>query len=1072
MSPRERAPAAARAAGVERSSRWREVPPAADWVATEERTLAFWRERDVFHRSLDARRGAPPYVFYEGPPTANGPPFAHHVLARVFKDVYPRFHTMRGRFVDRRGGWDCHGLPVEIEIEKRLGISGKPQIEAYGIAEFNALCRESVVAYVDEWERLTERIGFWVDTERAYRTMDAGYIESVWWSLAELHRRGLLYQSDKVVPYCPRCGTALSSHEVALGYEEVDDPSVDVRFPLADAPGESLLVWTTTPWTLPANQAAAVNPEVAYAAVEHEGETLILAEALVERVLGEGARVVRRIAAEELVGRRYEPPFPYVEGPHVVVAADFVTTEDGTGIVHIAPAFGEDDMDVARRHGFSAPNPVGPDGRYTDAVGPWAGRAVKEADADLIADLAERGLLLRAGTHRHQYPHCWRCGTPLLYYAKPSWYVRTTAVVGRMLELNREIGWHPERVRDGRFGRWLEGNVDWAISRDRYWGTPLPLWRCADCDRIDAIGSFAELRERADVDLAEPFDPHRPYVDDVMLTCACGGTMAREPEVIDVWYDSGAMPFAQDRHPFATGGDLSGRFPADFICEALDQTRGWFYSLLAESTLLFDEAAYRNVVCLGLILDAEGQKMSKSKGNVIEPWTVLDRQGADAFRWYLLTAQSPWDSFRFSLEAVDEAMRRFLLTLWNTFSFLVTYAALPDGWSPGDGDGDGGGARRPIDRWILSRLEATVEEVTGRLEAYDATGAGREIEAFLDDLSNWYVRTSRRRFWGGRGAGDGGRGARADAEAAFATLHECLATTALLVAPFCPFVAEEMYGTLIAAHDPEAPESVHLAAWPAPGGRRDRGLEDAMAAARAAVGAGLRARSEAHLKVRQPLAEAVVAGPVAMTRAIEGLVDLVAEELNVRRVRVVTDPAELVEVTVKPNYRRLGPRFGRRMPEVAAAVAALPAAESARAIDAGEELEIALDGDRERLAPEDLLLEVRPTEGYAVGQEAALAVGLATEVTPDLRRDALAREVVHAVQGARRAAGLRVEERIHLHLDGSGEVREAIEDHRAAIAAETLATRLTVGHGAPFAGLRREEHAVDGEPLALRLERA
>jgi isoleucyl-tRNA synthetase len=1052
---------------------WREVPPTSAWVEMEERVLAAWREHDVFRRSVAARAGAPPFVFYEGPPTANGPPGAHHVLSRVFKDIFPRFQTMRGRFVDRRGGWDCHGLPVEIEVERRLGISGKPEIEAYGIAEFNALCRESVLAYVDEWERLTERIGFWIDTERAYRTMDPDYIESVWWSLAELHRRDLLYRSDKVVPYCPRCGTALSSHEVALGYEEVEDPSVYVRFPLRDAPEQALLVWTTTPWTLPANQAAAVHPDVTYAAVEHDGGTVILADALVERVLGEGARIARRLSAGELVARRYVPPFPHLEGPHVVVAADFVTTEDGTGIVHIAPAFGEDDMSVARRHGFPVPNPVGPDGRFTDAVGPWAGRNVKEADPDLVADLAARGLLLRAETYRHPYPHCWRCGTPLIYYAKPSWYVRTTAVKDRLLELNRGIGWHPASVRDGRFGRWLEGNVDWAISRDRYWGTPLPLWRCADCDRVDAIGSFAELRERAARRLPEGFDPHRPYVDEVALTCACGGVMAREPEVIDVWYDSGAMPFAQEHHPFATGGDLAGRFPADFICEALDQTRGWFYSLLAESTLLFDEAAYRNVVCLGLLLDAEGQKMSKSKGNVIEPRTVLDRQGADAFRWYLLTAQSPWESFRFSLEAVDEAMRRFLLTLWNTLSFLVTYASLPDGWAPGDGSGEG--ARRPVDRWILSRLDATVEQVTERLEGYDATGAGRALEALVDDLSNWYVRTSRRRFWGGRGGGNGGyradAAARADAEAAFWTLHECLRTTALMVAPFCPFVAEEMYGTLVAAHDPEAPPSVHLADWPMPSGRRDPGLEEAMAAAREAVAVGRGARAEAGVRVRQPLAEAVVAAPPALARSIEGLVDLVAEELNVRRVRFVTDPGELVEVTLKPNYRRLGPRFGRRMPEVAAAVAALPAAESARALDAGGDVEISLNGDRERLAAEDLLREARPTAGYAVGQDAALAVGLATEITPELRREALAREVVHAVQGARRQAGLRVEERIRLHLDGSGELREAIEEHRDAIAAETLATRLSVGHGAPFAGLRREEHVVDGEPLALRLER-
>ena len=744
---------------------WRPVPPAARWGEMEQRVLAFWRERHVFARSLSERAGAEPFVFYEGPPTANGRPGSHHVLSRVFKDIFPRFQTMRGRFVDRRGGWDCHGLPVEIEVEKRLGISGKPQIEAYGIAEFNALCRESVLTYLDEWERLTERIGFWIDTGRAYRTMDTDYIESVWWSLAQLYDRGLLYRSGKVVPYCPRCGTALSSHEVAQGYQDVDDPSVYVRFRLTDA-DESLLVWTTTPWTLPANQAAAIHPDVTYAAVEHGDETLILAEPLVSAVLGEGARPSRLIPGAELLGREYVPPFGFLPGAHRVVDADFVTTSDGTGIVHIAPAFGEDDMATARRHDLDAPNPVGPDGRFTDAVGPWAGRWVKEADPDLIDDLASRGLLLRSAIHHHAYPHCWRCGTPLLYYAKPSWYIRTTDVRDRMLELNASIGWHPDRVRDGRFGKWLEGNVDWAISRDRYWGTPLPLWRCTDCDAVEAVGSYAALAERATAPLPEPFDPHRPFVDDVTLTCPCGGAMHREPEVVDVWFDSGAMPFAQDHHPFATGGDLAGRMPADFICEAIDQTRGWFYSLLAEATLLFDDTAYRNVVCLGLILDAEGQKMSKSRGNVIEPWTVLDRQGADAFRWYLLTAQSPWDSFRFSLEAVDDAMRRFLLTMWNTYSFLVTYAALPDGWAPG-GPAPEPAALRPADRWVLSRLDATVEEVTERLEGFDATGAGRAIEAFTDDLSNWYVRTSRRRFWGGR-RGPEGDGARADSDAAFA----------------------------------------------------------------------------------------------------------------------------------------------------------------------------------------------------------------------------------------------------------------------------------------------------------------
>jgi isoleucyl-tRNA synthetase len=1053
------------------SGSWREVTPAAEWGAMEERVLAFWREHGIFARSLSERAGAEPFVFYEGPPTANGRPGSHHVLSRVFKDIFPRFQTMRGRFVDRRGGWDCHGLPVEIEVEKRLGISGKPQIEAYGIAEFNALCRESVVTYLDEWERLTERIGFWIDTDRAYRTMDTDYIESVWWSLAELYRRGLLYRSGKVVPYCPRCGTALSSHEVAQGYQDVDDPSVYVRFRLTDA-DESLLVWTTTPWTLPANQAAAIHPDVTYAAVEHGDETLILAEPLVTSVLGEGARPVRTFPGTELIGREYAPPFGYIPGAHRVVDADFVTTSDGTGIVHIAPAFGEDDMATARRHDLEAPNPVGPDGRFTDAVGPWEGRNVKEADPDLIDDLSHRGLLLRSEIHHHAYPHCWRCGTPLLYYAKPSWYIRTTDVRDRMLELNASIGWHPERVRDGRFGKWLEGNVDWAISRDRYWGTPLPLWRCGDCDTVEAVGSYAELRERSTTALPDDFDPHRPFVDDVTLTCACGGAMHREPEVVDVWFDSGAMPFAQEHHPFATGGDLTGRVPADFICEALDQTRGWFYSLLAESTLLFDETAYRNVVCLGLILDGEGQKMSKTKGNVIEPWTVLDRQGADAFRWYLLTAQSPWDSFRFSLEAVDDAMRRFLLTLWNTHSFLVTYASLPDGWSPASARPDPS-ALRPIDRWILSRLDGTTTEVTERLEAFDATGAGRAIEAFTDDLSNWYVRASRRRFWGGRRGGDDPDAAgRADADAAFATLHECLSTVALLVAPFCPFVAEEIHGTLVADHDAGAPVSVHLADWPAAGGRRDPGLEAAMAAAREAVAVGRGARAEAKLKVRQPLAEAVVACPAAVAAQIGTLVDLVSEELNVRSVRFVTDPGELVEVTLKPNYRRLGPRFGAGMPAVAAAVAALPPAETARALDAGGTVEIAVDGVPAVLDSDDLLREARPSEGYAVGQDAALAVGLATEITHELRLEALAREIVHAVQGARRTAGLRVEERILLHLDGSGLIREAIDAHRPAIAAETLATSISVSHGAPFAGIRHEETVLDGEPFALRLDRA
>ncbi len=1047
---------------------WRIPGSSAQWREMEERVLAFWREERIFARSVAERRHGEPYVFYEGPPTANGRPGSHHVLSRVFKDVFPRFHTMRGRYVERRGGWDCHGLPVELEVEKRLGISGKPDIEAYGIAEFNQQCRESVLTYLDEWERLTERIGFWIDTERAYRTMDTPFIESVWWSLAELNARGLIYESDKVVPYCPRCGTALSSHEVALGYKDVEDPSVYVRFPLVDRPGTSLLVWTTTPWTLPANQAVAVNPAVTYAVVEDRGERLVVAEPLVTKVFGEGAAVVERISAANLVDAAYAPPFDDIPGAHRVLPAEFVTTDDGTGIVHIAPAFGEDDMGVARAHGLDAPNPVDRQGRFTAAVPLVEGIFAKDADRALIDDLDSRGRLVREEPYTHAYPHCWRCQTPLLYYAKPSWYIRTTDVRNRMLELNSGIGWHPDRVRDGRFGKWLEGNVDWAISRERYWGTPLPFWRCGDCDHVEVVGSFARLGELATTPIDADLDPHRPYVDDIAIACPrCGGTAHRVPEVLDVWYDSGAMPFAQQHHPFDTGGSLDGIFPADFICEAIDQTRGWFYSLLAESTLLFDQAAYRNVICLGLILDGQGQKMSKSKGNVVEPWSVLDRQGADPFRWYLLTAQSPWDSFRFSLDAVDESMR-FLLTLWNTYVFLVTYAALPDGWTPGGVDP--AAADRPLlDRWILSRCDRVTAGVTGCLEAYDATGAGRLLETFVDDLSNWYVRVSRARFWGGR---QGDSVADADHHAAFATLHECLVRVAHLIAPFCPFVADELYGNLVAAHDSAAPPSVHMARWPTSAGREDDALDDAVGAARVAVSLGRGARAEAKIKIRQPLGQAVIACPPATATALASLQELIARELNVHEVRFVTDPGELVAVTIKPNYRTLGPRFGKQMPALAAAVSELQGADTARRLEASEPVAVAFGGADHEMGPDDLLITARPTEGYAVGQDAGMAVGLATDISAGLRMEGLARELVHAVQNARRAAGLRVEDRIFLHLDGSGPVREAIDAFGTSIGADTLADRITTGHGAPIAGIYREELVLDGEPVAIRIDRA
>ena len=1026
----------------------------------EERVRATWHETDVFRRSVDDRRGAPPYVFYEGPPTANGRPGSHHVLSRVFKDVFPRFHTMRGRYVERKAGWDCHGLPVELEVEKQLGISGKPEIEAYGVAAFNARCRSSVLEYLDEWERLTDRIGFWLDTSQAYRTMDTDYVESVWWGLATLFDKGLVYESDKVVPYCPRCGTALSSHEVAQGYRDIVDPSVYVTFPLVDDPDTALLVWTTTSWTLPANQAVAINPDTGYAVVVDGTRRLVMAATLVAALMGDDAVVERVIPAADLVGRAYVPPFPHIPGRHVVVAADFVTTEDGTGIVHIAPAFGDDDMRTARTHGLDAPNPVDPQGRFTDSVPEAAGQFVKDADRTLITALAERGRVFREVPYEHSYPHCWRCSTPLLYYARPSWYIRTTVSRDRMLAVNADVHWHPDHVRDGRFGRWLEGNVDWAISRERYWGTPLPFWRCEDCSDVTAIGSFAVLRERATVVVDEAFDPHRPFVDDIPVRCACGGTAHRVPEVADVWFDSGAMPFAQHHYPFEGSDGLEGRFPADFVCEALDQTRGWFYSLLAEGALLFDEAPYRNVVCLGLILDADGQKMSKSKGNVVEPWAVLDHAGADAFRWYLLTAQSPWDSFRFSLDVVDEN-RRFLFTLWNTYAFLVTYAALPDGFTPGDPPPPA--ADRPaMDRWALSRLDSTTARVTECLEAYDPTTAGRAIETFVDDLSNWYVRTGRRRFWRSDDAND--------RVAAFATLHECLRTVALLLAPFCPFVADEMWGNLVVGHDASAAESVHLADWPTPGDRYDGLLEEAMIAARDATTLGRSARKDARLKVRQPLTEAVIACPPSTARLLDNLSGIVADELNVRSLRFVTDVGGLVEVTVKPNYRTLGPRFGKGMNAVAAAVAALDPTTTVRALDAGEPVRIAVDGADHLLSDEDLLREVRPSEGYAVAGGGSLAVGLATEITPELEIEGFARDLVRAIQSARRTADLKVDDRIVLHLDGSGRVREAIDVHREWIAGEVLATAVTVGPDANGVPRHREDAEIDGEPVVISID--
>jgi isoleucyl-tRNA synthetase len=1028
----------------------RPVDSRASFPELEQVVLERWRARDVFAESVRRRAGAPQWGFYEGPPTANGSPATHHVLSRVFKDIFPRYRTMCGYYVERKGGWDCHGLPVELAVEAELGFESKADIERYGIAEFNARCREKVLSHVAEWNRLTERIGFWVDLDDAYRTLDSDYIESVWWALKTIDDKGLLYEKLKVVPYCPRDETSLSSHELGQPgvYQDVIDPSVYVRLPVTVAhgaaqAGDELLVWTTTPWTLVSNAAVAVNPELMYVrARTSDGRVQILAQALVERVLGKESEVLAAFPGSELVSTAYEAPFQYIAadayGPkgHTVLPADFVTAQDGTGLVHTAIAFGEEDFRLGEREGLTVVNPVRLDGTYDDRIGRYAGRRVKDADADLIDDLRARGKLLREQPYEHSYPHCWRCGTPLLYYAKPSWYIATSQIKDRLLAANETVNWHPAHVKHGRFGNWLEGNVDWALSRERYWGTPLPVWRCAHgCVKV--IGSFAELHELSGVRLQ---DPHRPFVDEVTFPCEnCGGEMRRVEEVIDVWFDSGSMPFAQFHAPHEHNDHFEQRFPADFVCEALDQTRGWFYSLIAISTLLFDRSSYRNVVCLGLILDEQGRKMSKSIGNTVEPWEVIGRYGADALRWYFFTSKQPWDGYRFSLETIGEAVRQFMLQLWNTYVLYVLYAnanevsargisprEIPPGElspqeiSPISPRETSPTSRSPLDEWVLSRLQATVEVVRDRLDDFDATGGGRAIQEFVDELSNWYVRRSRRRFWEGD-------------LAAFATLRDCLITVSRLLAPFTPFLADEIYDNLDGAQ-----ASVHLTDFPTPG-PRDRELEDAMVIARETVRLGLAARGQAKLKVRQPLRAAVVVATGREREAIERMAEIVREELNVHELRFVSQADELGQVEIKPNYRTLGPRFGKQMPLVAAAVAGLDAAHAASALRDGQSVAISVAGADHELGVDDLLVTMKPLEGYQVEREGSHAVALELEIDDELRNEGWARDIVRAVQSARQEAGLQVSDRIALTLDGDQALIGAARRHEAYIAGETLA---------------------------------
>ena len=1082
------------------------VDPAVDFPALEAGILRFWRERDVFRRSVEQRPADNLFVFYEGPPTANGRPGVHHIMPRVLKDLFARYKSMRGYRVPRKAGWDTHGLPVEIEVEKELGLRSKPDIETYGIAAFNAQCRESVGRYMRDWEELTERIAFWADMDDPYVTYHDDYIESCWWIFKELWERDYLFKSYRVAPHCPRCETSLSDHELSQGYrEDTPDPSVFVKFRLTaesrarfdpdDESPVSIVAWTTTPWTLPGNTALAVKEDAAYGLYEHEGERIVVAEALAGVVLGKGVKASRTFMGAELVGLAYEPLYrpedaglavarfdadgglPAADataGQRRVIAADHVSLDDGTGIVHIAPAFGGEDFADGGREGLLFVRSVNERGEMAAGL-PGEGRFAKDADPEIIRDLDGRGLLLRAEEVRHTYPFCWRCESPLLYYAKPSWYIRTTREREGLLAGNARVNWQPAHIQRGRFGNWLEQNVDWAVSRERYWGTPLPFWECVRCHRVIVVGSRAELAERAvDRAAAEALDDlHRPFIDAIALRCeteGCGGEMRRVPEVADAWFDSGAMPYAQWHYPFEHGEEFRRQFPADFICEAIDQTRGWFYTLHAEASLLGaagavpETIAFRNVVCHGHILDERGDKMSKSRGNVIEPFDLLDELGADAVRWYIYASAPVGASRRFSARLVNEGLRRFQLTLWNVYSFLVGYANA-DGIDP---------RQRPhgqppeLDRWLLSELNALIARVTGALDRYDPTAAARAIESFAGDLSNWYVRRSRRRFWRGRSGDD------ADKRHACFTLHAALVALARLLAPFTPFLAEELWRNLARSLDADAPESVHLADWPDPvplesGGAVfvDETLNAETQLVKRVASLGRAARAKAGLRVRQPLAGVLVRPRApAEADAIARNEALLLDELNVKTLTLLEDESAVAGFAVKPNLPALGPRLGRELGAVRDALAGMDAGELAAAVRAGCSVTVA----GHELAPADLLVETRGREGYAAAGEGGLTVAVATALTPALVDEGRMREIVRRLQDLRREAGLDLTDRITAWCAGGEAVARSLAAHGAYVREETLATELLAE--APPDDAARAEFTLDGETVVAGVRRA
>ena len=1034
-----------------------------DFLSREKEMAAFWKEKGIIQKSFAQHEGKERFTFYDGPPTANGKPHIGHILTRAMKDLIPRFHTMKGKDVLRVAGWDTHGLPVELEVEKSLGLEGKQGIEAYGMEPFIQACKKSVWKYLGEWQDMSEKVAYWLDMENPYVTYHDNYIESVWWSLRQIADKGLLYRGHKVVPYCPRCGTALASHEVAQGYKEVSEYSAYVRFKVKGHDNTYLLAWTTTPWTLPSNVALCVNEKEDYLWFSLRGETFVMAQALVESVFGaEDAAAITRIKTvkgRELAGIEYEPLYPPQKQPlekgWYVVTDDYVTLTDGTGIVHNAPAFGEDDARVGRVHGLPFLQPVDVKGEFVAGT-PWAGKFVKDADPLIMEDLASRGLLLKKEMYTHNYPHCWRCDTPLLYYARAGWFIRMTEVRDELVANNRSVDWHPDNIKEGRMGNFVENVIDWAVSRERYWGTPLPVWTCKQ-GHTHVIGSVEELKAMSvgPVDLPEL---HRPYIDSVVLRCPeCGGDMRREKEVIDCWYDSGSMPFAQWHYPFENKEKFEATFPAQFISEAIDQTRGWFYSLLAIGTAVFERSPYESCLVLGHVQDKDGRKMSKHLGNVVDPWSILDKQGADAVRWYFYTASAPWLPSRFSEEAVSEGQRKFMSTLWNTYAFYILYADI-DRFNPLEHDLNKVELSL-MDKWILSRLNSTVKQVNEGLTELRIPESAGAIQDLVDDLSNWYVRRGRSRFWG--------KGMAGDKEAAFVTLAEVLATLSRLIAPFTPFMAESIYQNLVRSVDPQAPESVHLCAFPeADESRIDPEMERQMKALLGVVTLGRACRNLANMKVRQPAQALYVKGASFDAPYAE----LAKDELNVKTLVFTEDSSAFTGYLLKPQLRTLGPRYGKLLGKISAVLKELDGVAAVTGFEQGEALRFKVEGTEVVLEKDDVLIEAIQRPGLATLEERGLTVALSTVLTPELVREGYAREIISKLQTMRKDAGFEVTDRIAVSFDSGLAVTEAVEAFRDMVMEVVLAVSLEKGADLPEG--YTQEWDINGEKAVLSVKKA